>query len=134
MRTVHSYDYASIRVVPSAERGEFINAGVILHCAERAFLKSVVHVDERRLLRDLVVSVGHRDDDPFVQADDDLQVGPIGQRVEEPDLERTGVVGCGGWPEGLRLAPAAASDKLFFRVKHSKFARLILRGVVLCAC
>ena len=50
MRTVHSYDYATIRIVPCAERGEFANAGVILHCTERAFLKSVVHVDESRLL------------------------------------------------------------------------------------
>jgi len=44
------YDYAIIRVVPCAERGEFINAGVVLHCLDRGFLESRVHVDGQRLL------------------------------------------------------------------------------------
>jgi hypothetical protein len=46
---LHSYDYAIVRVAPCAERGEFANAGVVLHCSERGFLQSRVHVDERRL-------------------------------------------------------------------------------------
>ena len=50
MPAQQQYDYAIIRVVPCAERGEFINAGVVLHCLERGFLESRVHVDEQRLL------------------------------------------------------------------------------------
>ena len=32
-----SYDYAILRIVPCAERGEFLNAGVIIHSAKRRF-------------------------------------------------------------------------------------------------
>lgn len=44
-----TYDYAIVRVVPRIERGEFINAGVILACAPRGFLKARVELDEARL-------------------------------------------------------------------------------------
>jgi hypothetical protein len=44
-----SYDYAVIRVVPRAEREEFINSGVILFCPEQQFLDVRLHMDERRL-------------------------------------------------------------------------------------
>ncbi len=44
-----SYDYAIIRVVPRAEREEFINCGVILFCPERKFLDVRLHLDEQRL-------------------------------------------------------------------------------------
>ena len=37
-----SFDYAVIRVVPRVEREEFINAGVILFCKERRFLRARV--------------------------------------------------------------------------------------------
>jgi len=45
-----SYDYAVVRVVPRVERGEFINAGVILSCPERDFLDAKIELDEARLL------------------------------------------------------------------------------------
>ena len=44
-----SFDYAVVRVVPRVERGEFINAGVIVFCLERRFLAARVRVDEARL-------------------------------------------------------------------------------------
>jgi hypothetical protein len=44
-----SFDYAVVRVVPRVERGEFINAGVILFCLEHRFLEARVQVDEVRL-------------------------------------------------------------------------------------
>jgi hypothetical protein len=44
-----SFDYAVVRVVPRVERGEFINAGVIVFCLERRFLEARVEVDEARL-------------------------------------------------------------------------------------
>jgi len=44
-----SFDYAIIRVVPRVERGELVNAGVILFCLERDFLQARVEVNEARL-------------------------------------------------------------------------------------
>jgi hypothetical protein len=46
----HAYDYAIIRVVPRVERGETINAGVILSCPAVGFLDARVELDEARLL------------------------------------------------------------------------------------
>lgn len=45
-----TYDYAVVRVVPHVERGEFVNAGVIVAATARAFLKAAVELDEARLL------------------------------------------------------------------------------------
>ncbi|MEF7616195.1 DUF3037 domain-containing protein [Aquincola sp. MAHUQ-54] len=45
-----TYDYAIVRVVPRVERGEFINAGVILSCASRRFLQARIELDEARAL------------------------------------------------------------------------------------
>jgi hypothetical protein len=43
------YEYAVLRVVPRVERGELINAGVVLFCLERDFLKARVQLDAVRL-------------------------------------------------------------------------------------
>ncbi len=45
-----TYDYAVVRVVPHVERGEFVNAGVIVAATARSFLKAAVELDEARLL------------------------------------------------------------------------------------
>jgi hypothetical protein len=44
-----SFDYAVLRVVPRVDREEFVNAGVIVFCAEQPFLGARVHIDESRL-------------------------------------------------------------------------------------
>jgi len=44
-----SYDYAVIRVVPRVDRGEFINAGIVLVCARQGFLQAALALDEQRL-------------------------------------------------------------------------------------
>ena len=46
----HAYDYALVRVVPRVDRGETINAGVILSCADLEFLDARIELDEPRLL------------------------------------------------------------------------------------
>jgi DUF3037 family protein len=46
----YAYDYAIIRVVPRVERGEMINAGVILSCPDVEFLEARIELDEARLL------------------------------------------------------------------------------------
>lgn len=50
MPTLHTYDYAIVRVVPRVERGEFINAGVLLSCKSADYLKAGIELDEARLL------------------------------------------------------------------------------------
>ena len=45
-----TYDYAIIRVVPRVERGEQINVGVILSCADSDFIDARIDVDPARLL------------------------------------------------------------------------------------
>jgi hypothetical protein len=43
------FDYTVVRVVPRVERGEFINAGVIVSCPSKNYLKARVELDAERL-------------------------------------------------------------------------------------
>ena len=45
----HSFDYAVVRVVPRVERGEFLNAGVILFSSTAAYLGARIGLDQDRL-------------------------------------------------------------------------------------
>jgi hypothetical protein len=47
---LRTYDYAIVRVVPRVERGEFINAGIILSCDIERVLRSRIELDEAALL------------------------------------------------------------------------------------
>jgi hypothetical protein len=49
MRKRYPFDYAIVRVVPRVDRGEFINAGVILFSSTAAFLDARVGCDRKRL-------------------------------------------------------------------------------------
>lgn len=49
MPVLSSYDYAFVRIVPSLERGECFNVGVILFCRTRRFLGMLIHLDKQRL-------------------------------------------------------------------------------------
>ncbi len=48
MPALSSFDYAAIRVVPRVDREEFVNAGVIVFCLDRKFLRARVQADESR--------------------------------------------------------------------------------------
>ncbi len=43
------FEYALLRVVPRVERGEFVNAGVVLYCQEKRFLGAAIDLDPERL-------------------------------------------------------------------------------------
>jgi len=43
------FQYAIVRVVPRVERGECVNAGVVLFCRPRRFLAARVELDEARV-------------------------------------------------------------------------------------
>jgi hypothetical protein len=47
---LRTYDYAIVRVVPRVERGEFVNAGIILSCDVERILQSRIELDEAALL------------------------------------------------------------------------------------
>lgn len=55
-----TYDYAVVRVLPRVERGEFVNAGVIVSCAQTGYLDARIELDEGAV----------RALDPAVQLDD----------------------------------------------------------------
>ncbi|MFG3201447.1 DUF3037 domain-containing protein [Streptomyces sp. NPDC048192] len=44
------FEYALIRVVPRVERGECVNAGVVVYCRAKAYVGARTHLDEARLL------------------------------------------------------------------------------------
>ena len=50
MPELRTYDYAIVRVVPRVERGEFLNAGIILSCDIERVLTARIELDERALL------------------------------------------------------------------------------------
>lgn len=50
MPVMRSYDYAIVRVLPRVERGEQLNAGVILSCAATGYLCARFELDEAALL------------------------------------------------------------------------------------
>lgn len=50
MLDFRTYDYAVVRVVPRVERGEFVNAGIILSCDIERILQASVELDEAALL------------------------------------------------------------------------------------
>jgi len=83
MPALNSYDYAIVRVVPCVERGEYINAGVILFCRTRRFLDALIYLDIQRLTTlfpaiDLDMVQRHLDIIPLVCAGS-AEAGSIGQ-------------------------------------------------------
>ena len=83
MRAPSSYDYALIRVVPSVERGECLNVGVILFCRTLRFLDVRIHLDQERLRTlapDLDMAAVQRQLDDIVHiCKGDQQAGQLGR-------------------------------------------------------
>ena len=50
MHDLRTYDYAIVRVVPRVDRGEFVNAGIILSCDVERVLQASIELDEAALL------------------------------------------------------------------------------------
>ena len=76
------FDYAVIRVVPRVEREEFINAGVIVSCPAKNFLKAKIELDRGRLaaldpLLDAATIQKHLDAIPVI-CEGGAGAGPIG--------------------------------------------------------
>jgi hypothetical protein len=78
----HGFEYAVLRVVPRVDRGEMINAGVLLYCRPLRFLAARVALDAQRVL---ALDRWHR-------------AGPDGRSSDLRSAARRGV----GWPAGHR--------------------------------
>lgn len=49
MQESHLYEYAVVRYLPSVEREEFVNVGLIMMCKSRGWLKVRLHLDPVKL-------------------------------------------------------------------------------------
>jgi DUF3037 family protein len=82
----NAFQYAIVRVVPSIERGECLNVGVILLCRSRRFLGARVALDPARLAA-LAPGLDPATIRPHLEAieriaDGDRAAGPIAQLGE----------------------------------------------------
>jgi hypothetical protein len=120
-----AFQYAIVRVVPLVERGECLNAGVVLFCRPRKFLEARIALDEERLRAlspdaDLAAIRAHLDAFARVAAGDPA-AGPI---AELPASERfhwlvapaSTMIQCSPVHTGLSDDPAAELDKLVARL------------------
>ena len=119
------FQYAIVRVVPRVERGECLNAGVVLFCRARKFLEARIALDEVRLRAldpdaDLDAIRAHLDAFARVAAGDP-EAGPM---AELPASERfhwlvapaSTMIQCSPVHTGLADDPAAELEKLVARL------------------
>ncbi len=121
MPALNSYDYAIVRIVPCVERGEYINAGVILFCRTRRFLGALISVDVPRLTTlfptiDIAIVQQHLDMIPLVCAGS-AQAGVIGQLSQSERFHwlvspRSTVIQTSPVHSGLCTDPAAKLEHL----------------------
>ena len=120
-----SFDYAVVRVVPRVERGEFINAGVIVFCLERRFLEARVEVDEARLRAlwpevDIELVRKHLEAIPRIAAGD-VSAGPIARLSQRERFHwlvspRSTIIQVSPVHSGLCEAPGQAMEQLSERL------------------
>lgn len=132
------YEYALLRVVPRIERGEALNAGVLLHCRARDVLAVRVHLDRARL----AALDPHADADAVADVLDTIAAvaavpapprsdrqatgalaasGPgagedIGRRFRRLTTARSTIVQPGPVHAGLTADPDAEADRLLARL------------------
>ena len=115
------FEYALVRVVPRIERGERMNAGVLVYSRQAGLVRAVIHLDEARLLAldpgadvaavrgalSAVAGVCAGGADAGQAAEDDP-----GRRFRWLTAPRSTVVQPGPVHCGLSADPAAEADRL----------------------
>jgi hypothetical protein len=123
--SAHPFQYAVVRVVPRVERGEFVNAGVILLCRPKRFLAARVELDRARLAAlapDVDVDAIRSHLDGIVRiARGDRDAGPIaslgqGERFHWLVAPSSTVIQPSEVHTGLCDDPAEELDHLFERL------------------
>jgi hypothetical protein len=120
-----AFQYAIVRVVPHVERGECVNAGVVLFCRPRRFLAARVELDDERVRAlapdaDLDAVRGHLDALTRIAAGDP-HAGPI---ASLPESERfhwlvapsSTIIQCSAVHTGLSDDPAGELERLMERL------------------
>lgn len=109
------FEYAVIRVVPSIERGELINAGVLLYCQRRDFLGARTMLDRARLLAiapDIDVAAVAEALDGWARLCGTGEKMQPGERFRWLTAPRSTIVQPGPVHTGLTADPAAELDRL----------------------
>jgi hypothetical protein len=122
VRDLCSFDYAIVRVVPRVDRGEFINAGVVLFCSTKAYLDARIELDRERLLAlapdvDLALVESHLSVIPIV-CRGGAEAGTIGQLPQRARFHwlvapRSTIIQTSPMHSGVNHDPQAALDGLF---------------------
>ena len=126
-----AFEYAVLRVVPRVDRGEAINAGVIVYCRPLRFLRALVDLDAGRLLAldpaadveavrralDAIAEVCNEPDRSSGQRGEataaaDTGEQDIGRRFRWLTAPRSTVVQPGPVHTGLTRDPAAEAERL----------------------
>lgn len=115
------YEWAVLRVVPRVERGEFVNAGVVLYCKAHGFLAAHVALAEERA-RALDPHLGLTAVGRHLRAIADVAAGaptagangarPEGDRFRWLTAPRSTVVQPGPVHLGLTAEPAGELERL----------------------
>lgn len=117
----HVFEYALLRVMPRVERGELINAGVVLYCRRTSFVTARTHLDEARL-RCLDPEVDVAGVRAALRAIEEVCLGGLsagqaaqdtpGQRFRWLTAPRSTVVQPGPVHMGLTTDPAIETERL----------------------
>ena len=116
--SVESFEYAVIRVVPRVERGESMNAGVILYSHGHGYLGCRIYLDEDRLraldpTTDMTaVTAALAAMDEACQSDRPA-AQPPGARFRWLTATRSTIVQPSPVPSGLTADPAAELQHIF---------------------
>jgi hypothetical protein len=113
------FEYAIVRVVPRVERGESINAGVIVYCRERDFLgaRALLDADRLRALDpgadvEAITAALHSLTETCAGTDGPAAGEDIGRRFRWLTAPRSTVVQPGPVHTGLTDDPDAEADRL----------------------
>ena len=112
------FEYALVRVVPRVERGEAINAGVIVYSQAYRYLCTRIELDQARLLAvdpEVDLDAVRAALSAFEQActEGPLAGQPLGERFRWLTAPRSTIVQPGPVHSGLTTDPAAELARLF---------------------
>lgn len=125
VRERYVFDYAIVRVVPRVDRGEFVNAGVILFSPTAGYLDARIELDEQRLKTlapsiDIEVVKSYLEAIPKVCAGggEAGSIGALPQRARFHWLvaPRSTVIQTSDVHSGVHEDPSAALDGLFAKL------------------
>lgn len=119
------FQYAALRIVPRVERGEAVNAGVVLFCRPLRFLGARTHLDEA-LLAALSPRCDPAEVRPILETAERIAAGdPLGGAVARLDQSErfhwlvapaSTIVQPGPVHTGLTTDPARELDRLFAKL------------------